>query len=42
MDGINEIEVPVVMRMAEMLLAEEITLSQNRRELLALSAGRGS
>jgi hypothetical protein len=42
MDGINEIEVQVVRQMAGMLPAEEITMSQSRRELLALSAERGS
>jgi hypothetical protein len=42
MGGTNEIEVRVVMRMEEMLAVEEITMSPNRRELLALSAERGS
>ncbi len=45
MDGTNEIEVPMgtpPMPMPGMLLAEETTTSQNRRELPALFAGRGS
>jgi hypothetical protein len=42
MDGINEIEAQVVRQMAGMLPAEETTMSQSRRELLALSAGRES
>lgn len=42
MDGTIEIEVQVVRQMAGMLPAEETTMSQSRRELLALSAGRGN